>query len=80
MDPIKISLRPSDSFPESDFACVDIDFFTRLITWCASIPKSSHDVLSVLEEDIGEHLVEIVLLELHLDHLLWVELWHGELK
>lgn len=56
----KVSLNTADSFFEADFTLIYIDFLPRFVTCFTTVPKSAHDILGVLEENLSENLVEIV--------------------
>ena len=80
LDSVQICLSRAHSFAEANFALVDVNFTTGLIPGLSAIPKPFDDNLGVAHKNLREHLVEVVLLQLHFDHLLRVLLGDGELE
>ena len=76
---IQIRLGCAHSFAEPNLARIDVHFTTRLVSGLSAVPQAFNDDLCVAHKYLRENLVEVVLLQLHFDHLLRVLFRNGEL-
>lgn len=80
LDSVQICLSCAHSFAEANFALVNVNFTTGLIPGFSAVPQPFDDNLGVAHKYLREHLVEVVLLQLHFYHLLRVLLGDSELE